>query len=753
LLNLCAKAMLDLDPLLFGDLYPMAIELVEHLRQLDSPLDARSSYFALMKLRLDKEIADMPRSFFLGTTSTQPRTSASTLDSDLISRLYMKAGEWKMAPYMLEPYLKLQTYRLQSSDDVTVESIEQMLNGLSELPSLMQLHWSSRLDFFKSLSELVHLSLQNLNAQGRMTSFLDYFFQRLSILINAPTSPSSLASALLIKTCTDLSRSQIVRHPSYMDNLDVIVKLSGQYAESEEVEAAVLLCLFEIYKTAPSDRVKSILMNRMRSSSTWLSLLSAFIRKTIKPASMGDTLDVFSATACEGDPSQLALLASLADKAQLSVEDVRTLQALSILASNFPSSALLDQLKSIHPKVVLTEPADLKNMISINTSDVARLIDTDTAEIWLKYLIGKLEKPAPAIIKADAAIALNRLLFSQPGELIERVPVSFFLSTLPALISATTDSRVNSWYIILLSNYLPNHDDTISSQTSEEVDSRFAKGYAFGSIIEGLGHTKNPAKISNLFRCLASLKAVPRMDFSPLLSRLKETVLVLAFVLGHVATPLATGGHYVSPSLFSFLRDNLDTFDLDSFQLLCTALPGFLMHVEKSVQAEIVTALLLRLHAFDDMKATLTCLQMLKSLLESGFEKLADLDQIVISVLPSPSSSVGLYRPAYSLSSEILDLDTMMACPLHIHLKIIGLLRDSALFDMKSLASLLQSPHAYDQAYITPNTLELACLPDDHQADLLVRLLDICILDPSLESGIAQMILRWICYDWRCRTS
>lgn len=745
-LELAAGAMSALDPLYFKGSYPTAMEVLELLNKLEAPLISSHSMFALLKKLMGKEISDMPRSLFLGTASTSNASTSRNTDFDAMAPVECKIlNEWKMVPYLLEPYLLLQAEKIRHVERQSVEGVEQILNELTNMTSMLQLHWSTRLTIFEPLVTLVHDAFVYLNASGRMNKILEELGGRLRSIMDNPSSPASMANALLLLTAVELARASIAEDDRYLNMIQMIVKLTGRYTDTEEVETAIIISLWKLFSKSKNEKAKLVLLNRLKTSnnSTWLKLLSSHVLDQVDQSAT----DIYSITASNSTCIDIKVLKELLNKNQLGPEDVQCIQANVVMASN--KSALtvdeLEVLKSLHPKVLVSEPVDLKNLFSISLSKAATKMDPEEAEMWLKHLISRLEKPAPALIKADAAIALNRLLFVSQNEIVARVPASFWSSTLPTLISATTDSRVNSWYILLMTNYHCHGARAVSAAVSASADTRF-HGTVFGCVVETLMTTNSPTRTQNLLSCLCALKILPRFNWLPVLERLPSSKSLLALISSHVVAPLATGGHYVSPSLYKCLLGLIDSLDVPGISFLADSLAPAILHLEKSQQSEFLTQLIIRASGF--YQCRLAVMKLANGLLEKGMERFEVAESLLLSLLPAvPTGSVEDYRALFKLASRLLNVDEMSESSLKTYLKLMRIFEN---FDMNALVELLQIEDLYAPLWLQSAALELVgSVPEDKTVDLFVKCLEICLVNPAVEPYVCRLlrILSVLCID------
>lgn len=697
-----SDALLQLDPLLFPDWFPTSHALVQFMQRFEFKLQDDSQFVMLLKRLLDKEISDMPRSLFLGTSNkSAAKTDTTDDDNELIQKLRDKtAAEWPSSPYMLEPYLRLELISL--SPEIPVESAESILTSLLKLPSLMQLHWSTRLVILDHLIKLFTELVAHLNAHGHLGAVASRLKDRSDVLVKSGSSPAQVSCGILCRTALELALSKVHKDSRFVAWAKELKEPKGKYDQSEEVEAAVLLCLWRIHKIH-----QVIEATMFKSNTSWLSIVSSLIATDTGLVYSNDPLSC---------PFDMELLESFSKKPKLTPSDVQQAQALIVAASKIhnPTESILETCMSLHSTLLMSEPADLKNLSSIYISRICHRLPEDIAEVWLKHLIGKLEKPAPAIVKSDAAIALTELLFGTSTGLIERVPSSFFAKIVPTLVSACTDSRVSSWYINLLACKHEHRSDP-SSPVLEATENRFGKAWAFGQLLAGLSTSKNSVKSQNQLTVLTRLKILPRFEWDQLLARFPSNMTV-PFVGCHVVTKLVTGGTFISPGLLKLFKENVSSKHSEK---LAEVIP-FLEIADR----EYIVKVLLR----ED--ALLSAFELFSRLYSGKVAKPTFLDQTAIDLLSDPST---VKEPkVYQLASLILDLDTP-----NVVCTFLQLLQPD--LDMKRIVALIRDPSLYQYGFLELVTQQLSKLPPNSRTDLLVKILELALIENSLEEAMYEL--------------
>jgi hypothetical protein len=632
---------------------------------------------------------------------------------------------------MLEPYLRLELDAI--NPEASAASFESILHSLLKLPPLMQLHWSTRLDIMNHLTRLCTELAMHLNAQGQLIRVGAGLKDKCDALIKAGSSPAQISCGLLCRTSLELAMSEVRKDSRFTAWAQELMEPLGKYDQSEEVESAVLLCLKKIHTVRPV-----LDSSMLKTSTVWLSVLSAIIANETGLTFNSDDQLLRSLASSQIEFS-VDVLRVLSTKPKLTPADIRVAQASIIFASKLsqPSEELLDICIALHPALLMGEPAELKNLTSIHISRLAINLATDVAEVWLKYLIGKLEKPAPAIVKSDAAIALAELLFGGVEDTItDRVPSSFFNKILPTLVSSTTDSRVNSWYINLLACRFGSRRGP-SFPTEVVSESRFGKDWAFGQLISSLASAKNPVKIGNQLMTLTCLKLLPRLDWDQLLSRF-DIDISMAFISEHVVAKLHTGGIFISPSLLKMLKDNLLIISTASRSRLLTKLVDILPFVEQSDHELIVKSLL----GSASGTAMLPTFELFSCLYPSLLEKPLFFDQLAVEVL-SDSSRVS--RKVYCLACSILDVEKPSIICSFLQLVRLSEARD---WDMRRIICLVRASVVYPCGFLEAVVEELAIVPAEHRTDLLVKILELALVDTDLENTLYYLfiglIFRWL---------
>lgn len=676
-LDFAGRALLNLDPLYFGEAYPTSTDLYNHVKKAKVDFGVEHGLMLLLKSSLDKEIADMPRSLFLGTGASPNKSNDKSNDEDnglFKGRFKAISAGLQSNPNLLPAFLiMLPKYLTNLEDDSEIKSILTAL--LDQLRSLMQQHWSTRLTINDLLTSTVHVCVQKLAQLGKLKDTYEHINSVLDKSLKCD-SPSGIAAAILLRTALELGKSGVsgdmtaVRawSSSYQTSFD------PQFAENEEIMTAVILSSHMMSLPPPNT-----------TKSKWITFMTE---------SLSDSQE----------SSQLIV----ADNFDQAYQMLKNCQI-----SDMDD---LEIAKTIHARLMLAEPAETKNVLVILISKA--IWEEEVAMNWAKHLIQKLEKPAPAIIKADAAIGLVTLFKNSlvPG-LILKFKASL-RTILPALNSSTSDSRLNAWYSLLLAQSLSEVASNGPSH-GESEDNRFGKS-TFGLMIDDLKVTKNPTVI---YRLLAMLKTVPRLSWTLDPAHCQD------FVLAHVCTALPSGGHYIHPDLLACLRLNIDKFYLDSFWRMAH---HFIPHLDASVQAELIQAALKPNVLFEALQS---CNQM----------NLSPPAQLLSPILPMPTSyDDQSWIPIYGiLSTAYSDEDIFEPW----QKAIIDLIRAGN--DLKKIVECLKSDPSHESDVpFHAAVLLLTPIPEAMQADLLVRILDLTIIDPkrkhSLKLLIEHLVLRWL---------
>lgn len=729
LLDAAATALLAIDPLPFAGHYPAAAELAAHLLAVPHALPPGHGLLALLTARLDREVADMPRSLFLGTAAPPRPAAAQAVPPDALARAAARAADWPLAPYLFEPFVRLQLHRLATAD-VPADEAEALLGQLEGLPSLMQLHWSRRLVLLHPLADLVHSLLAHLTAAGRAP--LPALEARLAAAAAASSSPSALAAALLLRTCVERARllasSDPARAALWARQL-AASQYDPRFAGSEEAATAVRLSLLLLQQAgAPTPPPP-----RLPPGTPWLALLDAHTG----PRAPGPMpADVPAALQCSSPFDLAALLRPYAEQAALSPADTRQVQVLAALAAHGAPAAAIDLLREIHPRAVLAEPADAKGLIAVCISRAAAASSPDAAEAWARHLVGRLEKPAPAILKTDAAAALHQLLFEGGTPAAPFAP--FFTTSLPALISATTDSRLASWFLLLLASYA-GRPDPAGTPPAPASANRFGRETALGLCLAQLESARHPARAANVLLVLARLRQLPRLAWGPLLAP-HPAAAVLPLALAHVAAPLATGGVFVSPPLLEWLKRSIPALDRPGLLALLGALPTAAAPLEAADQAQVATAILLHGRLREDAALLEAALLAISALPHASLDP-----QLVLASLHEPVDVSPALRRAYAIAATLVPAEDASAKG--------RLLRLCTAMDQpppartKLLLPLLREPGLHPEL-----VRELVALSAAERSDLCIRILETLLIEPA-ESAVLLGLLQALLCQWAPSTA
>jgi hypothetical protein len=98
----CAgKGFISFDYLYYGQHIPSSTEIFNYMSKVKA--DADNSIFRFLRILLDREISSMPRSMFLGNSSTAIKKESQTnkvVDNELIEKnLKICSTQWKVTPY------------------------------------------------------------------------------------------------------------------------------------------------------------------------------------------------------------------------------------------------------------------------------------------------------------------------------------------------------------------------------------------------------------------------------------------------------------------------------------------------------------------------------------------------------------------------------------------------------------------------------------------------------------------------------
>lgn len=98
----CAgKGFIPFDYLYYGHHIPASTEILNYMSKVES--DTNNYIFRYLQILLDREISSMPRSMFLGNSSTSTKKEtqiSSEVDNELIEKnLKICSTQWKITPY------------------------------------------------------------------------------------------------------------------------------------------------------------------------------------------------------------------------------------------------------------------------------------------------------------------------------------------------------------------------------------------------------------------------------------------------------------------------------------------------------------------------------------------------------------------------------------------------------------------------------------------------------------------------------
>ncbi len=705
LIDQASRSLYPLDSAYFSDLLPSSTDLLDLIFRCDTEIPKDNGLFGLLKTMVDREISDMPRSMFLGTGSNESKTDKEdSLNADAIDLVLRKIDtDYSKYPFMLEAYLLSKTYQFNNNPEViTIDAFLEILN----IPSLTQLHWNTRLNIPNALIGLLQVGLFHLQSSGHLGSILEQLKKRISLNLTS-TSPSVLAAAILSRTCLEISRSRLSHDQTACELW--AKELSCTVTRSEEVQTCILQSLNILALHGSDLKLPSI---------SGTKLIESFIYES--------SSDINPSTPIEAIVSKNALhpdLKPFVEKASLSTADIQTIQIAVIGAAKETNNLeLIDTFIKLHPKMVIGEPADMKGLFSIHASRYATKLTYEKAAVWVNYLINKLERPAPAIIKIDACMALNTMLFESRSNNFISLTCRFFLSSLPTLISATTDSKLNSYFFLLMVKFLLNNSD--KSSLKLKSGNRFPKGSSMELIISTLESTHLNHRSVNMFTLLSTLKILPRYNWANILN-LHPIALTGHFVVSHVVSSLPNGGKYVCPHLLSTLRTNLVGFNFDQKKLLIESFTKIIPYLEKSEQSSTLIELVMETYKVDLAETY----RQVNRLLECGLEKSAELTEVLTSIIPNAEGPLDGWRSAYLEASKII-----------LDIPIMRLYKDHE--DLKALSGLL--PDCVD--FVELFALELSDLSESKQCDWLVKLLDTAVIYPDISEALRKLFVCCICF-------